>query len=499
MARRTRDVAPADATRTTFGDLLVPGELVERLRADGIVHASPVQVQALPLARAGRDLVVQAKSGTGKTLVFALAAIERVASLGDAARLPLVLIVAPTREIAVQIHDVVAALAPSGIRSHVFIGGLPEERDRRHLPHCQICIGTPGRLLALIEAQYLPVAELRMVVLDEADVLLADSFRSTTEAILGLVGPPGGRQTMAFSATYTPALVACAQSQMAAPESVRLCKDSPTLEGVRLYGQIVEGATPHAVYEAKRDHLVALLERVPFHQCVVFTNHQSHGQDLAQELTDAGWPARFMSGALPQRQRLAAIGSLRSFAVRVLVTTDVTARGIDVANVNLVVNLDVPRSAETFLHRVGRTGRFGSHGVAVTMLAGPDEKVALEEQIGADVAPLPTVIPREFLNQHIESKEHRQRLAEHGKTRKKRRRAVERRVAEEAEEEEEEEVGGQGEQWQQWQQWQQLQWQQLQWQQQWQQWQQAQAQQWGWGWGAGVNDADFCQCFCDCN
>ncbi|KAF9166891.1 DEAD (Asp-Glu-Ala-Asp) box polypeptide 20 [Actinomortierella ambigua] len=433
-----------------FSSLISSPLLLRGLTAAGYQRPSPIQLKAIPLGRLGLDIIAQAKSGTGKTIVFSVIAIE--AALGRSSlsatattnvltgldndqtdgttnttttttssnrprppttqnRIPYVVILAPTREIAVQITDVIQALVSEGLQDkvacHTFIGGLPLKDDKKRLLDCSIVVGTPGRVRQLISMGLLQTFQVKLLVLDEADKLMEEGFKEDVVAIAErlargggngemIVGGGGGgvggktrqkNQVMAFSATYDdPLLAALDKIVKNNPQHIMLCSDqrAPELAGVMQYYKVVHSSTPTAaastylkqarIFESKRHALRCLLEQVPFHQAFVFLNHHGRALELVNYLDKRGWPALFIASAMTQEERLQVMAKARNFELRVLVCTDLIARGIDIERVNLVVSLDVPRDAETYFHRIGRTGRFGTMGLAVGIVDEQESK-----------------------------------------------------------------------------------------------------------------------------
>ncbi|KAF9978176.1 DEAD (Asp-Glu-Ala-Asp) box polypeptide 20 [Actinomortierella ambigua] len=432
-----------------FSSLISSPLLLRGLTAAGYQRPSPIQLKAIPLGRLGLDIIAQAKSGTGKTIVFSVIAIEVAlgrSSLSSSSsavtlatglsngqvdarcsnnssssstprrpvtkqnRIPQVVILAPTREIAVQITEVIQALVSEGLQNeiscHAFIGGLPVKEDKKHLLDCSIVVGTPGRVRQLIETGDLKTSQVKLLVLDEADKLMEEGFQEDVVVIaerLARGSSGGGRtemssnshgtggkarsrnQVMAFSATYDDQLLAALDKIVRNnPQHIMLCPDqhAPELAGVMQYYKVVHPSTTTSnkvvaagaasaylkqarVFESKRQALHCLLEQVPFHQAFVFLNHHGRALELVKYLDKRGWPALFIASAMTQEERLQVMAKARNFELRVLVCTDLIARGIDIERVNLVVSLDVPRDAETYFHRIGRTGRFGTMGLAV--------------------------------------------------------------------------------------------------------------------------------------
>ncbi|NXK89841.1 DDX20 helicase, partial [Formicarius rufipectus] len=391
---RTRDVLMPDGP-SDFGSLLLSPPVLAGLEAAGFLRPSPVQLKAIPLGRCGLDLIVQAKSGTGKTCVFATIALEAVLLESPATQ---ILVLAPTREIAVQIHAVIATIGirMEGLECHVFIGGTPLSQDRSRLRKCHIAVGSPGRIKQLIELDYLNTASIRLFILDEADKLLEEgSFQEQINWIYSSL--PVNKQMLAVSATYPESLARALTRYMREPTFVRLNPTDPSLLGLKQYYKIVNShPLPHKTFEEKTQHLQELFSRIPFNQALVFSNLHSRAQHLAEILTARGFPAECISGNMNQNQRLDAMAKLKQFHCRVLISTDLTSRGIDAEKVNLVVNLDVPVDWETYMHRIGRAGRFGTLGLAVTYCCRGEEEnmmMKIAQKCNLQLLPLPEPIP----------------------------------------------------------------------------------------------------------
>eukprot|EP00048_Salpingoeca_helianthica_P003145 m.64343 g.64343 ORF g.64343 m.64343 type:complete len:541 (+) comp12516_c0_seq2:162-1784(+) len=389
---RTDDIALDQAN--TFAALTLSEPVLRGLAEAGFVHPSPIQARAIPLGKCGLDVMAQAKAGTGKTLVFATVALEAV-KIKE--RHPQVLVLAPTREIAFQIYEVFQSISKHvGAVTHCFIGGLSVANDVLKLDGCHIAVGTPGRLQELAEREHLDLRHVRLCVLDEADKLLSGSIAGQTRTLLA--GLPRKRQLMAFSATYPEDTSEYIQTLMHQPAVVRLDAAAPALRGVRQFLAVVPDGPAPVVYEAKLQVLLRLLASTEYHQCMVFTTVRSRTELLCDALCDAGWPAAAMSASQTQLQRIHTLDDLRLFRVRVLVSTDLTSRGVDLERVNLVVNFDLAPSPETHLHRVGRAGRFGSRGVCVTLCSTSEQSSfsSLMQQTHTSFDPLPDTIPREL-------------------------------------------------------------------------------------------------------
>ncbi|KAI9484666.1 P-loop containing nucleoside triphosphate hydrolase protein [Zychaea mexicana] len=350
---RSRDVQINEDV--DFEALVQNKQLLKGLEQAGYARPSPIQLQAIPLGRLGVDLIAQAKSGTGKTVVFGVISLEAIQT---DIKTPQVLMVAPTREIAIQIRDVVRNLAKytPGVHCEAFIGGIATHTDVKRLKNCQIVVGTPGRLMALLHSNSLNTNDIKLFVMDEADKLMSDVFGQQVQYIHGKL--PKKKQTLAFSATFTEELLETFQSLMYEPQIVRLTTDVPELEGKSKH-IISTDRKRLKMYKAKFETTAELLSKIPFYQCMVFVNSAPRAVELSKWLTQEGWMSGHISGSLTQVQRISVMEKMREFKLRVLVCSDLIARGIDIDRVNLVINIDYPREADTYMHRVGRTGRFG--------------------------------------------------------------------------------------------------------------------------------------------
>ncbi|KAH7619074.1 hypothetical protein Ndes2526B_g06027 [Nannochloris sp. 'desiccata'] len=418
---RTADVL---AEAPSFRDLLLPAPVVKSLEAAGYLRPSPVQHAAIPLTRLGLDVIIQAKAGTGKTLVFAITITEIV---DRSATFPQALVLAPTREVALQAADVITEAAvgtPSpSLSVATLIGGLPTAEDERILRRkCHVVVGTPGRVLSLIERGSLVTQGISMLVLDEADKLLSSDFSEVVHQVIAAI--PVTRQILALSATYTPTVAEQLKGLMHQPHEVMLCAETTSLLGIAHYYKAItasdggaDGGTSSALssdatprisqgnasirridtYALKRKVLLELLYSISFHQAVVFCNGKLTADTLAEDLIAAGHAAACLSSDKDQLQRIDVLNSLRSFGLRIVVATDVAARGIDLDRVNLVVNFDLPAAPATLMHRVGRAGRFGTRGTAISLVYGNTERDDLKRAVmsaaGGDIFLLPDELP----------------------------------------------------------------------------------------------------------
>lgn len=364
------EAVTADAEKT-FADYGVRQDMVDALAADGITAPFPIQVMTLPLALSGNDIIGQAKTGTGKTLGFGLPLLQRVVgpgedgdqSLPDTGN-PQALVVAPTRELAVQVAgDLTKSLGKRSVRLLTIYGGRAYEPQIEELQRgVDVIVGTPGRLIDLMRQRYLSLKAVKIVVLDEADEMLDLGFLPDVETLLASV--PEVRQTMLFSATMPGPVVSMARRYMTRPTHIRAADpddDSITKKDIR---QLV-----YRAHHMDKDELIARsLQAEGRGRTIIFTRTKRTAARLADELTGRGFAAGALHGDLGQGAREQALRAFRSDKVDVLVATDVAARGIDVDDVTHVFNFQCPDDEKTYLHRVGRTGRAGHKGIAVTLV-----------------------------------------------------------------------------------------------------------------------------------
>jgi superfamily II DNA/RNA helicase len=356
----------------TFADFGVHPDIVAALADAGIVHPFPIQSMTLPVALGGHDIIGQAKTGTGKTLGFGVPMIQRVVAPGDQGwgdlvkpGKPQALAVAPTRELAVQVSgDLERAGKQRGVRVLTVYGGRAYEPQVEALKRgVEIVVGTPGRLIDLAKQGHLDLSQARIVVLDEADEMLDLGFLPDVETLMSLT--PAGRQTMLFSATMPGAIVALARRYMTQPTHIRAMGDeTENAHTVKAIEQFI--------YRAHSLDKVELLSRVLQARdrglVLIFTRTKRAAARVTDDLVERGFAAAAIHGDLGQGAREQALRAFRHGNVDVLVATDVAARGIDVENITHVVNYQCPEDEKTYVHRIGRTGRAGNTGIAITLV-----------------------------------------------------------------------------------------------------------------------------------
>ncbi|MEE8106117.1 MAG: ATP-dependent RNA helicase DbpA [Planctomycetota bacterium] len=361
---------------TSFGSLALSPSLVAVARELGYEQMTPIQAQGIPPMLAGKDLIGQAKTGSGKTVAFALPILEAVTL--DRRHVQ-ALVLCPTRELSAQVASVIRRLGRKhdGLGVLVVSGGQPVRPQIAALTRgIHVAVGTPGRVLDHLGRKTLNLSRVKIAVLDEADRMLDMGFADDMEKILHRL--PKWRQTALFSATFPESIEAICRSHQ--KDAVRVTVDEPGDETPQIRQRVL-------AVDAK-DKLRALYAVLAEHQpdsALVFCNQKTTVADLATSLARAGVSTDCLHGDLEQFERDRVMATFRNQSVRVLVATDVAARGIDVEDLDLVVNFDLPNKPDVYIHRIGRTGRAGKVGLAVSLATQRNERAvaAIEERIGA--------------------------------------------------------------------------------------------------------------------
>jgi ATP-dependent RNA helicase DeaD len=351
---------------TTFKDLGLSDSTLEALGHLGYASPTPIQEQTIPLLLEGRDVMGQAQTGTGKTAAFGLPMVE-YADPNDPSVQALVL--TPTRELCIQVTQALRAYGETkGLNVTAIFGGAPIRDQAVRLKDSQIVVGTVGRVMDMISRHHLFLDAVRYVVLDEADEMLDLGFLEDVEGILKRA--PMGRQTMLFSATLPPAIRRLADTFMHDPVEIKVRAATLTIDTVeQYYVEVPDGEKPEALVRVLKD------ERPD--QAIVFVRTKIGVDRLARRLGDAGVRVKTLHGDMSQGQRDGVMIAFKGGRERLLVATDVAARGLDITGVSHVVNYDVPNSPDIYVHRIGRTGRAGESGRAITLIT-PKQRRDLE-------------------------------------------------------------------------------------------------------------------------
>lgn len=353
-----------------FSDLGVSAEILKAVEDMGYTHPSTIQSQSIPLLLSGRDVIGQAQTGTGKTASFAIPIIDQVDTDFNK---PQALILCPTRELAVQVEGEIVKLAKykRGLSSTCIYGGEAIDRQIKSLKKgVQIVVGTPGRIMDHMERGTLKLDHVGIIVLDEADEMLDMGFRDDIETILSEC--PDERQTVFFSATMAKPIMDLTKKYQTNPEIVKVLRKELTVENIS-----------QVYYEVKPALKLELMSRLinlnQFALSVVFCNTKRTTDEVTEELIARGIMAEALHGDLSQAQRSKVMSKFRKGHVSVLVATDVAARGIDVDNVVAVFNFDLPLDEENYVHRIGRTGRAGKSGAAISFATGRKDMFRLRD------------------------------------------------------------------------------------------------------------------------
>ncbi|MEW6676541.1 MAG: DEAD/DEAH box helicase [Pseudomonadota bacterium] len=381
--------APALEVATTFAELELAPPILRALDEMGYKIPTPIQKQAIPLVVAGRDLMAQAQTGTGKTAAFALPLLQKMVphanNSASPARHPVrALVLAPTRELAMQVHESVVAYSKHlPLRSTVVFGGVDMKPQEAALKAgVEILVATPGRLLDHAGSKSVQLSQVQFLVLDEADRMLDMGFLPDLKRILDLL--PIQRQTLLFSATFDDSIVGLARSFLQNPLKVEVARKNTAAETVE---QVV-----HKVREDdKMEALLRVVKSREITQALVFTRTKIAADKLGRRLQKRGVATGIIHGDKAQVERLAALDGFKQGKVQLLVATDIAARGIDIAELPCVFNYELPYSPEDYVHRIGRTGRAGASGLAVSLVAPEEDKLLgqVERFIKKDLPPAP--------------------------------------------------------------------------------------------------------------
>jgi len=372
-----------------FRDFLLKPELLRAIVDCGFEHPSEVQHECIPQAILGTDVLCQAKSGMGKTAVFVLACLQQVEAKEQAVK---VLVICHTRELAYQIKHEFDRFAKyfADLKTGVVYGGMPIAKDREMLrdncPH--VLIGTPGRVLGLLREKDLKLDKLSQFVLDECDKCL-DKLDMRKDVQQIFVETPKKKQVMMFSATMTADTRALCKKFMQDPHEIRVDEESKlTLHGLlQYYSKLSE--------KEKNRKLNDLLDALEFNQVVIFVKSVQRAVALDKLLVECNFPSIAIHSGLNQEDRIARYKQFKDFQKRIMVSTDLFGRGIDIERVNIVINYDMPDDSDSYLHRVGRAGRFGTKGLAITFIGTEEDAEVLkkvQERFEVNIGEMPSQI-----------------------------------------------------------------------------------------------------------
>jgi len=370
----TNDAGGAPTVR--FADFGLAPEIQRALSDQGYVHPTPIQAQAIPVVLAGRDVMGAAQTGTGKTASFSLPIIQNLlphanTSMSPARHAVRALVLTPTRELAIQVAENVKAYAQhTPLRSTVVFGGMDMKPQTEILRKgVEIVIATPGRLLDHVEQKNISLAQVQMLVMDEADRMLDMGFLPDLQRIINLL--PKKRQNLMFSATFSPEIKKLAASFLTDPLTIEVARSNATNTSIT---QVLYKVSE----EQKRDVVEHLIRSRALKQVLVFSNTKIGASRLARYLEQAGIKASAIHGDKTQQERIAALDDFKKGEIDVLVATDVAARGLDITDLPCVINYDLPYNAEDYVHRIGRTGRAGATGDALSVYSDKDERLLVD-------------------------------------------------------------------------------------------------------------------------
>lgn len=359
-------------TKISFSDMSLTPKVAHAVSLMGFDFATPVQSEAIPVIRTGADVIARSQTGTGKTVAFAIPAIERVDTHAEKPAVQ-VMILCPTRELALQACEEIKKLArfKEGIRPVALYGGAPIDKQCIALRRANLVVGTPGRVMDHMRRKTLKLDHLKMIVLDEADEMLNMGFKEDIETIL--TDTPADRQTVLFSATMPPAILKITKEFQKDPVLIEIDKSQVTLENI--HQRYVE--VPHA---AKKRALASLLDYYQPNRAIIFCGTKKMADELSEFFADRGISAESIHSDIKQSQRTTTMHHFKTGKTAILIATDIAARGIDVSNVEYVINYDLPQNAESYVHRIGRTGRAGKNGCSIT-ICGSKRETAMMRQI----------------------------------------------------------------------------------------------------------------------
>ena len=364
---------------TTFAELGLSDAVLAAVDHLGYTEPTPVQAQAIPLVLQGRDIIAAAKTGTGKTAAFSLPSLD-VLARAERKKAPAMLVITPTRELAMQIQEVCQTIARTrGLRVANVVGGVKIEPQIDRLARgVDVLIATPGRLIDLMNQKAVDLSQVQVLVLDEADRMLDMGFLPSVRRIVEAT--PKSRQTLLFSATIDKGVLDQVDAMLDDPAIVQIAAKGETADTVEQY-------IAHVPHTLKPDLLAALLKERGHKRVIVFARTRHRADAACRKLKRAGYHAEAIHSDRSQNQRKRALDNFASGETDILVATDVLARGIDVDEVSYVVNYDVPTQAEDYVHRIGRTGRAGAEGFAITFVSpeNKDELAAIEKLIKRDI------------------------------------------------------------------------------------------------------------------
>ncbi|KAF3707203.1 putative ATP-dependent RNA helicase ddx6 [Channa argus] len=382
-------VKTSDVTATKgneFEDYCLKRELLMGIFEMGWEKPSPIQEESIPIALSGRDILARAKNGTGKSGAYLIPLLERIDLKKDHIQ---AIVMVPTRELALQVSQISIQISKhlGGVKVMATTGGTNLRDDIMRLDETvHVVIATPGRILDLIKKGVAKVDKVQMMVMDEADKLLSQDFLVLIEDIIGFL--PRNRQILLYSATFPISVQKFMAKHLQKPYEINLMEEL-TLKGItQFYAYVTERQKVHC--------LNTLFSRLQINQSIIFCNSTQRVELLAKKITQLGYSCFYIHAKMMQEYRNRVFHDFRNGLCRNLVCTDLFTRGIDIQAVNVVINFDFPKNAETYLHRIGRSGRFGHLGLAINLITSEDRfnLKAIEDQLVTDIKPIPGSIDK---------------------------------------------------------------------------------------------------------
>ena len=359
-----------------FNTLGLAAPLLKAISETGYATPTPIQAQAIPLALQGKDLMAGAQTGTGKTAAFALPILQKLLPFASSSTSPAkhpirALVLTPTRELAIQVEESIKVYAKhTPLKSLVVFGGVDIKTQTPHLKTgIEILVATPGRLLDHVEQKTLNLGQVQILVLDEADRMLDMGFMPDLKRILALL--PKQRQNLMFSATFSNEIKKLADDFLTNPTLIEVARSNATAENVTQKVYLVEQSKKQAL-------LTQLLQAEDGKQVIIFTKTKITASRLSRALQKEGIAAESIHGDKSQKERLEALDAFKAGKITALVATDVAARGLDISDLPMVINYEIPSAPEDYVHRIGRTGRAGASGVALSFVCEDEEKYLVE-------------------------------------------------------------------------------------------------------------------------
>tara|TARA_R110002074_G_scaffold172558_2_gene335120 strand:+ start:252 stop:1397 length:1146 start_codon:yes stop_codon:yes gene_type:complete len=341
----------------TFESMKLNESLLRGIYTYGFEVPSNIQKKSIIPVISKRDIIAQSQSGTGKTASFIIGMTQTLINSNDYT-INQALVLAPTRELAIQINNVTSELVKfTSFKNDLFIGGTSNSQKIDN----QITIGTPGRIYDLMNRNILPRRNIKIIILDEADEMLSRGFKEQIYSILTLLSKD--TQKILFSATMPQDIIQLTDEFMKNPLKILIPKENLTLEGIRQFYVAMEKE------EHKIDTLCDIYKVIKVTQCIIYTNSKRKTETISQLLNEEGFPVNYIHGGLEQSDRKKIMEDFRSGQIKILITTDILSRGIDIQQVSLVINFDLPKEKETYIHRIGRSGRFGRKGTVINFIS----------------------------------------------------------------------------------------------------------------------------------